>query len=105
MNLHVRLLLNRLRSTNEHPPQKILLAGHRPVDHLSLGAIFRRKRTTTGKNCHAGANTVSSVHGRAKNAFARKLEMLFQLQNVTKTYGAITALNDLSVAVPTGAIG
>jgi ABC-2 type transport system ATP-binding protein len=31
--------------------------------------------------------------------------MLFQLQNVTKTYGAITALNDLSVAVPPGAIG
>ena len=30
---------------------------------------------------------------------------LFQLDGVTKTYGAITALNDLSVAVPNGAIG
>jgi ABC-2 type transport system ATP-binding protein len=31
--------------------------------------------------------------------------MLFQLEGVTKTYGAVTALNDLSVSVPTGAIG
>jgi ABC-2 type transport system ATP-binding protein len=31
--------------------------------------------------------------------------MLFQLQDVTKTYGAITALDCLSVNVPTGAIG
>lgn len=31
--------------------------------------------------------------------------MLFQLENVTKTYGSITALNSLSVAVPKGAIG
>jgi ABC-2 type transport system ATP-binding protein len=30
---------------------------------------------------------------------------LFQLDGVTKTYGSITALNDLSVAVPSGAIG
>ena len=31
--------------------------------------------------------------------------MLFQLETVTKTYGAVTALNNLSVTVPTGAIG
>ena len=31
--------------------------------------------------------------------------MLFQFEGITKTYGAVTALNDLSVAVPTGAIG
>jgi ABC-2 type transport system ATP-binding protein len=31
--------------------------------------------------------------------------MLFQLESVTKTYGAITALNNLSVAVPAGAVG
>jgi ABC-2 type transport system ATP-binding protein len=31
--------------------------------------------------------------------------MLFQLENVTKTYGAVTALDHLSVTVPTGAIG
>lgn len=31
--------------------------------------------------------------------------MLFQLENVTKTYGAITALNNLSVTAPAGAIG
>jgi ABC-2 type transport system ATP-binding protein len=31
--------------------------------------------------------------------------MLFQLENVTKTYGPITALDHLSVSVPTGAIG
>jgi ABC-2 type transport system ATP-binding protein len=31
--------------------------------------------------------------------------MIFQLQNVTKTYGAVTALRDLSVEMPDGAIG
>ena len=31
--------------------------------------------------------------------------MLFQLENVTKTYGRVTALDALSVAVPAGAIG
>ncbi len=31
--------------------------------------------------------------------------MLFQLENVTKTYGAIRALNNLSVSVPAGAVG
>jgi ABC-2 type transport system ATP-binding protein len=31
--------------------------------------------------------------------------VLFRFQDVTKTYGAITALNGLSVAVPIGAIG
>jgi ABC-2 type transport system ATP-binding protein len=31
--------------------------------------------------------------------------MLFALQNVTKTYGKITALRQLSVQVPTGAVG
>jgi ABC-2 type transport system ATP-binding protein len=31
--------------------------------------------------------------------------MLFQLEAVTKTYGAVTALNDLSLTVPPGAIG
>ena len=31
--------------------------------------------------------------------------MLFELQEVTKTYGAVTALNNLSVTVPPGAIG
>src|ERR1700737_1894474 len=31
--------------------------------------------------------------------------MLFQLENVTKTYGPIRALDNLSVSVPTGAIG
>jgi ABC-2 type transport system ATP-binding protein len=31
--------------------------------------------------------------------------MLFQLEAVTKTYGAVTALNNLSVNVPVGAIG
>jgi ABC-2 type transport system ATP-binding protein len=31
--------------------------------------------------------------------------MLFQLESVTKTYGAVTALNDLSVSVPPGAVG
>jgi ABC-2 type transport system ATP-binding protein len=31
--------------------------------------------------------------------------MLFQLEAVTKTYGAVTALNNLSVRVPPGAIG
>jgi ABC-2 type transport system ATP-binding protein len=31
--------------------------------------------------------------------------MLFELQDITKTYGKITALRRLSVAVPTGAVG
>src|SRR5882724_892526 len=31
--------------------------------------------------------------------------MLFELQEITKRYGAVTALNNLSVSVPTGAIG
>jgi ABC-2 type transport system ATP-binding protein len=31
--------------------------------------------------------------------------MLFQLQDVTKTYGQVTALNALSVSVPMGAVG
>jgi ABC-2 type transport system ATP-binding protein len=31
--------------------------------------------------------------------------MLFDLQHITKSYGRITALNDLSVAAPAGAIG
>jgi ABC-2 type transport system ATP-binding protein len=31
--------------------------------------------------------------------------MLFQLDSVTKTYGAVTALNNLSVTVPAGAVG
>jgi ABC-2 type transport system ATP-binding protein len=31
--------------------------------------------------------------------------MLFQLDSVTKTYSAVTALNNLSVNVPTGAVG
>jgi ABC-2 type transport system ATP-binding protein len=31
--------------------------------------------------------------------------MLFQFEDVTKTYGAITALDGLSVEVPTGAVG
>jgi ABC-2 type transport system ATP-binding protein len=31
--------------------------------------------------------------------------MLFQLDGVTKTYGPVTALNDLSVTVPAGAVG
>jgi len=31
--------------------------------------------------------------------------VLIQFENVTKTYGAITALNNLSVTIPTGAIG
>src|SRR5580704_6113648 len=31
--------------------------------------------------------------------------MLFQLQDVTKTYGRVTALNSLSVSVPLGAVG
>jgi ABC-2 type transport system ATP-binding protein len=31
--------------------------------------------------------------------------MLFQLEGVTKTYGAVTALDDLSVTVPEGAVG
>src|SRR5882724_4037650 len=31
--------------------------------------------------------------------------MLFQLEDLTKTYGSVTALDDLSVSVPTGAIG
>src|SRR5438067_1747970 len=31
--------------------------------------------------------------------------MLFQLDGITKTYGSVTALNDLSVSVPTGAVG
>src|SRR5215470_15510360 len=31
--------------------------------------------------------------------------MLFQLETVTKTYGAVTALDNLSVTVPAGAVG
>jgi ABC-2 type transport system ATP-binding protein len=31
--------------------------------------------------------------------------MLFQLESVTKTYGAVTALDNLSVTVPAGAVG
>ena len=31
--------------------------------------------------------------------------MLFQLENVTKTYGPVTALDKLTLSVPTGAIG
>ena len=31
--------------------------------------------------------------------------MLFQLDGVTKTYGPVTALDNLSVSVPTGAVG
>src|ERR1700722_14648351 len=35
----------------------------------------------------------------------RETGVLFQLEGVTKTYGSVTALDDLSVSVPTGAIG
>ena len=45
----------------------------------------------------AGRNTEDSGATRAA--------MLFQLQNVTKTYGPITALSDLTVSAPEGAIG
>ena len=31
--------------------------------------------------------------------------MLFRLQNIVKTYGPVTALNNLTVTAPTGAIG
>jgi ABC-2 type transport system ATP-binding protein len=31
--------------------------------------------------------------------------MLFELENVTKTYGTVTALNNLSISVPEGAVG
>jgi ABC-2 type transport system ATP-binding protein len=31
--------------------------------------------------------------------------MLFQLESLTKTYGAVTALNNLSVTIPAGAVG
>src|SRR5258707_7296720 len=31
--------------------------------------------------------------------------MLFRLEEVTKTYGAVTALDNLSVSVPKGAVG
>jgi ABC-2 type transport system ATP-binding protein len=31
--------------------------------------------------------------------------LLFQLEDITKTYGAVTALNSLSVSVPEGAVG
>ena len=31
--------------------------------------------------------------------------MLFELRNLTKTYGPVTALDDLTVAVPEGAVG
>ncbi len=31
--------------------------------------------------------------------------MLFQLESVTKTYGAVTALHNFSVTVPEGAVG
>lgn len=31
--------------------------------------------------------------------------MLFQLENVTKSYGAVTALDNLSIVVPSGAVG
>jgi ABC-2 type transport system ATP-binding protein len=34
-----------------------------------------------------------------------ELRMLFQLQDVTKTYGRVTALRNLSVEVPKGAVG
>jgi ABC-2 type transport system ATP-binding protein len=33
------------------------------------------------------------------------MQNLFQLEDVTKTYGSVTALNNLTVNVPTGAIG
>jgi ABC-2 type transport system ATP-binding protein len=33
------------------------------------------------------------------------IEMLFQLQDVTKTYGPVTALRGLSVEIPEGAVG
>ena len=33
------------------------------------------------------------------------VRVLFQFNGVTKTYGAITALNDLSLTAPTGAVG
>src|SRR5258706_11584270 len=32
-------------------------------------------------------------------------EMLFHFEDVTKTYGAVTALNNLTLSVPLGAIG
>src|SRR3954465_13462893 len=33
------------------------------------------------------------------------MSMLFELQDITKRYGSLTALNNLSVSVPTGAVG
>src|SRR5712672_102010 len=32
-------------------------------------------------------------------------EMLFHFEDVTKTYGAVTALNNLTLSVPAGAVG
>ena len=84
---------------------KSLLADSRAVDIFSPCDILIRKCTARPKNCHAGTNTVSSVHAQPKTRSHENFDMLFQLQNVTKTYGAITALDDLSVTVPTGAIG
>jgi len=31
--------------------------------------------------------------------------MLFRFEDVTKTYGAVTALNNLTLSVPEGAVG
>jgi ABC-2 type transport system ATP-binding protein len=42
--------------------------------------------------------------GLTKEAFLQPAT-LFQLQDITKTYGAVTALNQLTLSVPVGAIG
>jgi len=36
---------------------------------------------------------------------ASNMQMLFQFEDVTKTYGAVTALNNLTLSVPEGAVG
>ncbi len=41
----------------------------------------------------------------ARDITRTKTSMLFQLENIRKTYGKVTALNDLSLTVPAGAVG
>ena len=57
---------------------------------------------TVDANSLSGRKSASFTESICYRSKARKLGTLFQLEGVTKTYGAVTAMDDLSVTVPIG---
>src|SRR5207248_6426902 len=64
-----------------------------------------RQKTVSKISVFPTNQVVSSIEQMVSFVDRREFLMLFQLQNVTKTYGPVTALRQLSVDVPVGAVG